>query len=139
MVMRIAMAVLVLACIALVAASVRAATTGPAAPTNVEAVEVGQDYIKLAWGPSQPGAFSAVSEPKKNSLTIAWGASEDSRSAVTYTLWKDGTQVASGLSQTQYTLTGINPKAKSFRTCVTAYNAAQQASPQTCATWSKIA
>lgn len=137
--MRIALVVIALACVALIGAAVEAAVTGPAAPTNVEAVEVGTDYVKLAWGPSQPGAFTNLGEPKRNALMIGWGPSEDSRSAVTYTLSKDGSVVASGLSQPQYTLTGLNPKAKSFRTCVTAYNAANQASPQTCATWSKIA
>lgn len=114
-----------------------AAETGPPAPTNLEVVAVTEDSVTIAWGPSMPGTFSAVSEPKKNQLLIQWEPSFDSRSAVTYTISKDGTQLASGLAQNQYVITGLSAKVTTFRTCVTAYNAAQQASPQNCATWTR--
>jgi len=104
-------------------------------PTNLEVVEATETSITIAWGPALPGEFFYIGEPKKNTVRIGWGASQDSRSAVTYTLKKDGTTVASNLQGTEYTLTGIGPKVKTFRTCVTAYNANNQASPEMCATW----
>lgn len=114
-----------------------ALVSGPAAPTNVEAIEVGQDYVKLAWGPSQPGPFTNLGEPRKNQLLIGWGVSEDSRSAVTYTLVKDGVTLATGLIEPQYLVTGLSSKVRSFRVCVTAVNVAGQLSPQACGTFSR--
>lgn len=116
-----------------------ATTSGPAMPTNLEVVAVTETSITLAWGPSQPGPFTNLGEPKKNQLLVGWGPSQDSRSAVTYTFVKDGATVASGLTKPQYLVTGLNPKTKSFRVCVTARNAKGQSSPQTCGTFSKIA
>jgi hypothetical protein len=114
-----------------------AAVTGPAAPTNVEAIATTETSVTLAWGPSQPGAFTNLGQPTKNSVIVGWGASQDSRSAVTYTFVKDGTTVATGLVNPQYRVS-LSGKTKSFRVCVTAYNAANQASPQTCGTFTKI-
>ncbi len=112
------------------------ATTAPPTPTNLEVTGVTETSVTLAWGPAQPGEFYGVSETK-NSLTLAWGASQDSRSAVTYTLERDGSQIASGLTGTQYKLTGLHPKLNTFRTCVTAVNTSGQKSPPMCATWTR--
>jgi hypothetical protein len=109
---------------------------GPAAPTNLEA-SCSETECDLKWGPAQPGQFVNLGEPKKNSVLVGWGASQDTRSDVTYTLIKDGSTIASGLTQPQYLLGGIPPKSKTMRLCVQAFNAMQQASPQTCGTWSR--
>lgn len=114
-----------------------AAVSGPAQPTNLEATNITETSVTLVWGPSQPGPFTNLGQPTKNSILVGWGPSEDARSAVTYTFVKDGTTLASGLTQPQYKVS-VSGKAKSFRVCVTAYNAANQASPQTCGTFTKI-
>lgn len=113
-----------------------AATVGPAAPTNLEAINVTETSITLVWGPSQPGEFTFLGQPKKNQVTVGWGASEDTRSAVTYTFKKDGTVVATGLTQPQVTVS-VGAKTRSFRMCVQAFNASGQASPETCGTMTK--
>jgi hypothetical protein len=113
-----------------------AAVTGPATPTNLEVVAVTETSITIAWGPSQPGEFVFLGSPKKNQVLIGWGASEDSRSAVTYRVSKDGTQVASNLTQPKTTVS-VGGKTKSFRICVTAANASGQLSPQTCGTFTR--
>lgn len=114
-----------------------AATGDVPAPVNLEVVDVTQDSITIAWGPSMPGPFTYLGVPKKNTVLVGWGASQDSRSAVTYTVWKDGTQVASGVTQPQYLVSGITQKVKSFRVCVTATNAKGQDSTQNCGTFTK--
>jgi len=113
-----------------------AAVTGPAAPTNLEVVAVTETSVTLAWGPSQPGPFTFLGTPRKNQVLIGWGASEDTRSAVTYRLDKDGTQVATGLAQPQFSVS-VGAKTKTFRVCVTAANASGQLSPQTCGTFTR--
>ena len=113
-----------------------AAVTGPAAPTNLEVVAVTETSVTLAWGPSQPGPFTFLGTPRKNQVLIGWGASEDTRSAVTYRLDKDGTQVAAGLAQPQFAVS-VGAKTKTFRVCVTAANASGQLSPQTCGTFTR--
>ena len=113
-----------------------AAVTGPAAPTNLEVVAVTETSVTLAWGPSQPGPFTFLGTPRKNQVLIGWGASEDTRSAVTYRLDKDGTQVATGLAQPQFAVS-VGAKTKTFRVCVTAANASGQLSPQTCGTFTR--
>ena len=134
-------AALVALCVLLPFAVVgNAATTGtdpPGTPTNLEVVEATETSITIAWGPSQPGEFLPGTVGKKNTVTIRWGPSEDSRSAVTYTLKKDGSTVASGLTSPSYTLSGVGPKVKSFRVCVTAFNAKGGASPETCGTYTR--
>lgn len=111
--------------------------TAPSMPTNLEVVSRTDTTVTLAWGPSQPDPFFGISETK-NSLTIGWGVSQDTRSSVTYTLYKDGKVIASGLTSPQYTINGLTGrKVTSFRTCVEGVNAAGQKSPQTCSTWSK--
>jgi hypothetical protein len=107
-------------------------------PTNLEVVDVTQTSITIAWGPSQPGPFANLGEPRKNQVLVGWGASQDSRSAVTYTFVKDGATMATGLTKPQYLVTGIGGKVRSFRVCVTAQNAKGQSSPQTCGTFSKV-
>lgn len=123
-------------CGAILLATGSAAVTGPAAPTNLEVVAVTQDSITLAWGPSQPGEFTFLGTPRKNQVLVGWGASQDTRSAVTYTVVKDGTQVATGVTQPQYPVS-VGAKTKSFRVCVTAANASGQLSPQTCGTFTR--
>jgi hypothetical protein len=112
------------------------AVSGPPAPTNLEVVATTQDSISIAWGPAQPGEFYFVAADR-NWVVVGWGPSQDTRSAVTYSLWRDGTLVANGLTTTSYRLGGVNRKATTFRTCVQAFNAAGQASPQMCATWNR--
>jgi len=125
------------ALIVFLVASGGAAVTGPPAPVNLEVVDATETSVTIAWGPSPPGDFTPGVENKKNTVTIGWGPSEDSRSAVTYTLKKDGTTIATGLSNPSYTVTGVGPKVKSFRTCVTAFNTRGQASPETCGTYTR--
>jgi hypothetical protein len=115
-----------------------AATGDVPAPVNLEVVGVTEDSITIAWGPSPPGPFTFLGEPKKNTVLVGWGASDDSRSAVTYTVVKDGTQVATGVTQPQYLFSGINQKVKSFRICVTATNAKGQNSTQSCGSMTRI-
>ncbi len=128
------LAIIALALVVLVVPMAASSVTGPAAPTNLEATCTQTDCY-LTWGPSQPGPFVNLGEPKKNAILVGWGASEDTRSAVTYTLTKNGTTVAAGLTQPQYLLNGVGPKVKTLRLCVTAFNTRQQASPEMCGTW----
>jgi len=130
------LAVAILTLVALVVPLAASSIIGPAAPTNLEA-SCGQTECELTWGPAQPGPFVNLGEPKKTSVLVGWGASQDTRSSVTYTLKKDGSTVASGLTEPQYLLTGLPAKVKTMFLCVQAFNAAQQASPQTCGTWSR--
>lgn len=113
-----------------------AALTGPDAPTNVQAIETTETSVTLAWGPSQPGAFTNLGQPSKNSLIVGWGASHDTRSAVTYTFVKDGATLATGLTSPQYKVT-LSGKTRTFRVCVTAVNASNQLSPQTCGSFTR--
>lgn len=113
-----------------------AATTGPAAPTNLEVVSATQDTVTIAWGPSQPGEFTFLGTPRKNQVKVGWGASQDTRSAVTYTFKKDGAVAATGLTQPEFTVS-VGAKTRSFRMCVQAFNASGQASPETCGTMTK--
>lgn len=110
----------------------------PAAPTNLEATNITETSVTLKWGPSMPGPFTTINVPRRSQVLVGWGASEDSRSAVTYNVSKDGSQVATGLTQPQYLVTGIS-KATSFRLCVVAVNASGGTSPQNCATYTKQA
>lgn len=123
--------------IALTVAGSDAATTGPATPTNLEVISATEDTITIAWGPSQPGPFTFLGSPKKNTVLVGWGPSEDSRSAVTYTLTKDGTTVGTGLTEPQFRVS-VGAKTKSFRVCVTAVNAKGGLSPETCGTFTKL-
>jgi hypothetical protein len=124
--------------IVLAVAGSDAATTGPATPTNLEVVSVTEDSVTLAWGPSQPGEFTYLGTPKKNTVLIGWGASEDSRTpgSITYSVVKDGTTVATGLTSPQYRVS-VGAKTTSFRVCVTAANGRGQLSPETCGTFTK--
>lgn len=113
------------------------AISGPAQPANLEVLSRTETSITLGWGPTQPDPFFGISEGK-NSITIGWGVSQDSRSAVTYNLYKDGKLIASNLLTPQYTINGLNGKrVVSFRTCAEGVNAAGLKGPQTCSTWSK--
>jgi len=129
--------IIILSALVLFIGGANGATALPSTPTNLQVVGATETSVTLAWGPAQPGLFYGVSETK-NSLTIGWGASQDTRSAITYTLYKDGNVLASGLTGTQYTVPGLNGrKVTSFKTCVEAVNQAGQKSPQMCATWTK--
>jgi len=121
----------------LVIAVTWAATTGPAAPTNVQQIGATETSVTIAWGPTQPGPFSNLGEPRKNTVLVGWGASKDSRSAVHYELTKDGGSPLT-VSANQYLVTGLNRKT-TFRVCVTAINVAGLRSPQSCVTFAKIA
>ncbi|HXG76323.1 MAG TPA: fibronectin type III domain-containing protein [Gaiellaceae bacterium] len=116
--------------------SASAQTAGPQPPANPAVLAASQDSITIGWGPTQPGPFLSLGE-ERNALVVGWGPSEDPRGPVTYTLTKDGSVVASGLTTTSYRLTGLNKKTKSFRTCVRAIGVQGLASPQACATWTR--
>lgn len=112
-------------------------SSGPPAPTNLEATNITETSVTLVWGPSMPGPFTTINVPRRTQVLVGWGASEDSRSAVTYNVSKDGSQVATGLKVPQYLVSGVS-KATSFRICVTAVNASGKTSPQNCATYTKV-
>jgi hypothetical protein len=114
-----------------------AAAIGPTTPVNLEAVGATETSVSLAWGPSQPGAFLNLGQPRQNAVTVGWGASVDLRGAVSYQLTRDGVLVASGLTQPSYTLQGLGPKVVSMRLCVTASNPTGQTSAPTCGTWTR--
>lgn len=109
----------------------------PPTPTNLEVISATEDSVTIAWGPTMPGDFYVVSEPKKNQLRVGWGASEDTRGPVTYTVTKDGTQVSTGQSINEYTVTGVGPKVKSFRVCVVPFVAPDKTGPGNCGTFTK--
>ena len=112
-----------------------AQTPAPAAPANLEVVGLTQTSITLAWGPSVPGAFTVL-DGGRNWVTAGWGASQDTRSAVSYRVWKDGELVGQVLTP-EYRF-HTHPKVDSFRICVQAINASGQASPQGCGTITRL-
>ncbi len=111
--------------------------TAPPAPANLVVTGTTETTITLAWGPTQVADFQAYDAPKKNQLIVGWSASTDTRGPVTYTVTKDGSQIATGYAGTEITLTGIGPKVRSFRICVTPSSIAGSG-PVNCSTFTRV-
>lgn len=93
-------------------------STAPATPVNLQATDITQTSIRLLYGPSQPGPFGVISFTR-NTVTVGWVASIDSRGPVRYEVQQNGKIVASNYVPTSrvFKTTG---KQSSFRVCVQA-------------------
>lgn len=112
------------------------ATAGwPPAPTNLECIP-SQTSIACAWGPTIPGPMKVVSETA-NSVTIEWGASEDSRGGIaSYEVIQDGKVVQSAYVPTSFRFQ-VQKKDQSTTICVKAKNVRGQVGPQRCTTFTR--
>jgi len=114
-----------------------ATTNAPDTPVNLEAINITQNSVTLRWGPGPPGEqFFVTSKP--TSVTIGWGAAQDTRGITGYNIYKDGSLMASNVNALQYKVTGITNKTVSFRVCVYAVNGVGQVSSPMCAVWNRI-
>lgn len=129
--MRIAVLAVALAALCVSLVSGAAAQTAVPSPTNLELTGATQTTLSVAWGPTLPGPFAIV-DAGGSSVTVGWGASQDSRSAVSYRVSKDGAMSVT-VDTNQYRFAGVQ-KTPSFRVCVTAVNGAGQLSPTACGT-----
>ena len=100
------------------AAQALISATEPATPVNLQATNITPTSITLLFGPSEPGPFKVISSTR-NSVTVQWGASTDSRGPVVYMIQRNGQIVASNYIGTNR-LFKVSGKQSSFRVCVQA-------------------
>jgi hypothetical protein len=110
-------------------------TSSPLAAPLPNVVAVGEDFIQLDWGPSQPGPFTP-SNATVRSLRISWPPAIDTLhpNGLTYNVKKGSTVILKGVPQ-RYAVVGFTRSVRSFRFCVQAVSSTGKASPYKCTTF----
>lgn len=109
--------------------------TFPPQPANLRAYEVGQDYVKVSFGPSIVGPLSIAPFPNGKGAKITWGGAIDTLYplGITYTFSKNGKALWKDRAQT-FANVGFTLAVRTFKTCIVPHSTSGFG-PKRCVTW----